>query len=107
MDPVRCLANTSYTMYTGQPQAHLKKIEFALDSLLSVGHLARRPLVDYLGDGIYELRVSLAGLQHRLLYFFFGQTLIVVACGFLKNEKKIPAVEIERARWRRADWIKA
>jgi hypothetical protein len=35
-----------------------------------MGHELRRPEADFLRDGIYELRASLGGVHHRILYFF-------------------------------------
>ncbi len=63
---------------------------------MSEGHELRRPIADYLRDGIYELRPSLAGIQHRLLYFFQGNQAAVVSHGVIKGGK-VPMVEIGRA----------
>jgi phage-related protein len=88
-----------------QKQAHRTRIGRALRELQEIGHLARRPLVDYVGAGLYELRISFDGLQHRLLYFFHARTIIVVTSGFLKNTERIPAAELRRAQNRRRDWM--
>lgn len=88
-----------------QIKSHRAKIGRALRYLEETGHLARRPLVDYVGGGLYELRPIVEGHQHRLLYFFHGQTIIVVTSGFLKNMKRIHAAELIRAQDRRHDWI--
>ena len=88
-----------------QIKGHRAKIGRALQYLEDLGHLARRPQVDYLGTEIYELRVAIEQHQHRLLYFFHGRTLIVITSGILKNEGKVPQSEIERARRYRADWL--
>ena len=56
----------------------------------------RRPIGDYLRDGIYELRPSLAGVHYRILYFFHGNDAVVVSHGLTK-ERKVPVGEIERA----------
>ena len=60
------------------------------------GHELRRPLADYLRDGIYELRVRVGRSQHRILYFFHGRNAVVLIHGLTK-EAKVPAKEIERA----------
>ena len=60
------------------------------------GHELRRPYGDYLRDGIYELRPSLAGVHYRILYFFQGNEAVVVSHGLTK-ERSVPGVEIERA----------
>ena|SRR5579883_2724628 len=88
-----------------QVRAHQAKIGRALRFLEEAGYQARRPEVDYVGDGIYELRVPIQHHQHRLLYFFRGRTIIVVADGFLKNEDRIPFAILERAKRRRQDWL--
>jgi phage-related protein len=66
--------------------------------------MARRPHVDHLGGGIYELRVAMEQHQHRLLYFSCGRSVIVVTSGLLKNVGKVPQQDIAPARERRADW---
>ena len=88
-----------------QVKAHRAKIGRALSYLEEVGHEARRPAADYLGESIYELRIGVDGHQHRLLYFFHGRTLIVVTGGFLKKAERVPTEELVRARRCRLDWI--
>jgi phage-related protein len=56
----------------------------------------RRPIGDYLRDGIHELRPSLSGVHYRILYFFHGDEAVVVSHGLTK-EREVPGVEIERA----------
>ena|SRR5258706_12656036 len=48
-------------------------------------HELRRPEVDFLRNGIYELRVSLRGVHHRILYFFRGSVAAVVSHGLVKS----------------------
>ena len=50
-----------------------------------MGHELRRPEADLLRDGIYELRVSLQGVHHRILYFFQGTITAVVSHGLAKE----------------------
>jgi hypothetical protein len=47
-------------------------------------------------DGIYELRISFRGVQHRILYFFHGAIAAVVSHGLVK-ERVVPPKEIDRA----------
>ncbi len=42
-----------------------------LSQLEEYGHELRRPVADYLRDGIYELRPSFQGVHYRILYFFY------------------------------------
>ena len=64
--------------------------------LESEGHELRRPLSDYLRDGIHELRVRFGTTNYRILYFFSGQTVAVLAHGLAKEEK-VPEKDIELA----------
>lgn len=98
-------AEPSLQYIRGQIKSHRAKIGRALQYLEDMGHLARRPQVDYLGNDIYELRVAIEQHQHRLLYFFHGRSIIVVTTGLLKNEGRVPQLEIDRACQYRADWI--
>src|SRR5436305_13025897 len=60
------------------------------------GYELQRPAADYLEDGIYELRAKQGNVQYRLLYFFHGRNVAVVAHGLTKK-KAVPAIEIARA----------
>jgi phage-related protein len=64
--------------------------------LAATGHELRRPEADLLRDGIYELRAKLGAVHYRVLYFFYGQNVAIVAHGFTK-EGAVPPVEINRA----------
>jgi len=64
--------------------------------LAELGHELRRPEADFLRDGIYELRARLGTVNYRILYFFHGRDVAVLANAITK-ENEIPAVEINRA----------
>jgi len=51
---------------------------------------------DLLRDGVYELRARFGTVNYRLLYFFHGQNVAVLAHAITK-EDEIPTVEIDRA----------
>ncbi len=56
--------------------------------LLAVfGHELRRPTADLLRDGIYELRARRGRVNYRILYFFHGRDVAVLACGLTKEKK--------------------
>jgi hypothetical protein len=55
----------------------------------------RRPEADLLRDGIYELRVSLQGIHHRILYFLHGTAGDVISHGLIK-ERVVSSKEIDR-----------
>jgi hypothetical protein len=64
--------------------------------LRSQGHELRRPIADFLRDGIYELRPTYQGVHYRILYFFSGKNVVVISHGITK-ESEVPEVEINRA----------
>jgi phage-related protein len=67
-----------------------------IQRLTGLGHELRRPEADYLRDGIYELRARRGRVQYRILYFFHGQRLAVLAHALTK-EGQVPPADIERA----------
>jgi phage-related protein len=64
--------------------------------LKAFGHDLRRPLADYLRDGIYELRINVMGVQFRVLYFFSGLSVVILSHGLRKIER-VPPREIDKA----------
>ena len=64
--------------------------------LAEMGHELRRPHADYLRDGVYELRSRSGRVNYRVLYFFHGRDVAVLAHGLTK-EDKVPDADIERA----------
>jgi phage-related protein len=78
------------------PKKALVKCRLRIARLRDLGHELRRPEADYLRDEIYELRVSLQGIQYRMLYFFHGNVAAVVSHGIVK-EQKVPPKEIDLA----------
>ncbi|MFH0823705.1 MAG: type II toxin-antitoxin system RelE/ParE family toxin [Pseudomonadota bacterium] len=68
------------------------------------GHELGFPASEHLGDGIWELRVRVRKVRLRLLYFFVGRESAVVTHGFQKDTKKVPLVEINRAKSRRSSY---
>jgi phage-related protein len=55
-----------------------------------------------LGDGLYELRP----LSNRVLFFYWDNNKYVILSHFIKKTQKTPAREIEKAKRRRAEYIK-
>lgn len=68
-----------------------------IQQLASTGHELRRPAADYLRDGVYELRAKHIRVQYRILYFFHGQNVAILAHAIAKEGDQVPVVEIERA----------
>ena len=77
------------------------KCVLRIQRLAKEGHALRRPEADYLRDGIYELRARHGHINYRILYFFHGQNVVILAHGMTK-ERTVPDAEIERARRRKA-----
>lgn len=65
--------------------------------LAQSGHELRRPAADYLPDGIHELRAKSGRVQYRILYFFHGRNIAVLAHALVKKSSAVPRIEIERA----------
>lgn len=87
------------------PEKAQDKCIAKIERLAIFGHELRRPDADFLCDGIYELRVSLQGVQFRILYFFHGK-LAVLSHGFIKKGDKVPLKEIDHALVRKQKFIK-
>jgi phage-related protein len=67
-----------------------------IEQLDALGHELRRPAADFLRDGIHELRAKQGHVQYRILYFFHGRNIAILAHSLTK-EDEIPDVDIERA----------
>jgi phage-related protein len=67
----------------------------AIGRLADFGHELRRPLADFLRDGIYELRVRKGRVNYRILYFFHGRGLAILGHALTK-EDNVPDADIER-----------
>jgi phage-related protein len=68
----------------------------AIGRLSELGHELRRPLADFLRDGIYELRIRKGRVHYRILYFFHGRNLAILGHALTKEDKVVQA-NIERA----------
>jgi phage-related protein len=73
--------------------------------LSQFGHELRRRAADTLRDGIYELRAKEGHVQYRILYFFHGRNVAILAHSITK-EDAIPPLEIERALKRKREFEK-
>ncbi len=79
-----------------QPRHRAKCIEW-IGLLRDHGHDLRRPISDYLRDGIHELRPRFERIQYRMLYFFHGRQRAVITHGITKKTDKVSPKEIDRA----------
>ena len=66
-----------------------------IEMLAQFGHELRRPAADFLRDGIYELRAKQGHVQYRMLYFFHGRNVAILAHSLTK-EDEVPNVDIEK-----------
>jgi phage-related protein len=82
------------------PEARLKCLA-RLSLLEARGHELRRPVADYLGDGIYELRAKARGVNFRILYFFHGRNIVIVSHGIVKQRATVPSEDIATAAVRK------
>lgn len=58
--------------------------------------------MDYLRDNIYELRAKHIHVQYRILYFFHGQNIAILAHAIVKEQATVADIDIERAITRKS-----
>jgi phage-related protein len=68
-----------------------------IEQLSEYGFELRRPAADFLRDGIYELRAKHVRVQYRILYFFHGQNVVILAHAIIKEDNEVPDRDIELA----------
>lgn len=61
-----------------------------------------KPLVDGFGDGLFEVRTSLAGNIYRVLFCLDGGAMVLLH-GFQKKTQKTPKADLDVARRRRKE----
>ena len=86
------------------PEKAGSKVAEHIKYLSVMGPLAKPQYVSMLRDKIYELRVTFAHYEPRVLYFF-NSGCIVLTHGFLKKTRAVPQEEIERAKHIRLDFL--
>ena len=79
------------------PSKAQDKCVVRMERLAALGHELRRPVADYLRDGVYELRARHAGVNYRILYFFHGKLACVVSHGLTKQQAQVPPRELKKA----------
>jgi phage-related protein len=77
-----------------------------IQQLEDTGHELRRPAADYLRDGIYELRAKHIHVQYRILYFFNGQNMVILAHALIKEDSQVPDSDIKQATLRKQSFVK-
>jgi len=73
------------------PLKEQEKILAYISELLKEGYNLRRPMADYLGHGIYELRPK----NNRIFYFFFIRDSAVLLHAIKKKTYKIPESDLD------------
>ena len=69
--------------------------------LEEMGEQVKRPVGDYLGDKLYELRPK----QTRILYFFMLKDVVVLVHAFRKKTSEIPEREMRLAQKRMTGFV--
>ena len=93
--------NPIWEFITSLPQDERDKCFEYIAYLEEMGEQVRRPVGDYLGDKLYELRPK----QTRLIYFFMLKDSAVLVHAFRKKSNEIPEREIKLALKRMNDFI--
>lgn len=88
------------------PVEHQAKMAKVIALLQEYGSLLKRPYADILDQKVYELRPSIGGYQHRILYFFDGSS-IVLTHGFLKKSDGVPQEQIKYSMRCMKEWFDA
>ena len=87
------------------PVEDAEEVVASIAALRELGNKARRPLADYLEDGIYELRARRLKKQFRVLYTFAGRQTILLLTGFVKKSKAVPIQRLKKAKALRKDYF--
>ncbi len=83
---------------------HQAKAKRWFKALAEMGPVMPEEYGKHLRDGVWELRIIIGHHQHRYLYSFW-KDVVVVTNAFLKKSWKVPDNEIEKSRKAMADWI--
>lgn len=73
-----------------------RKMDYVLD-VLKVQERVRERLVEYIREGVYEIRASHAGNIYRAFFIFDEGNIVLLLNGFQKKSQKTPSKEIKRA----------
>lgn len=86
----------------GLPQDEQQKALAYIGYLEEQGEALRRPIAEYLGDKVYELRPK----QVRILYAFVGKQYAIILHAFRKKTGPVPPSEKRLAQTRLVDFIR-
>lgn len=83
-------------LYITLPQKEKDKVDRVFMLMQSDNKMPSH-FINYLEDGIYELRITVKNRELRFLFFYDGQQLIILANCFVKKTRRTPRAEIEKA----------
>lgn len=86
----------------GLPLHDQQKAFAYISSLEECGETLRRPIAEYLGGKLYELRPK----QIRILYAFVGRGVAVILHAFRKKTGPVPPPEQQLAQTRFTDFMR-
>ena len=73
-----------------------KKIHYVFDLLRTQDRISKK-FVDYIREGIYEIRIAYDGNIYRIFFVFDEGRVVVLFNGFQKKTQKTPENEILKA----------
>ena len=73
-----------------------KKIHYVFDLLCTQERISKK-FVDYVREGIYEIRIAYDGDIYRIFFVFDKGKIVVLFNGFQKKTQKTPENEIQKA----------
>ena len=82
------------------------KVLRSIKLLEEFGMELKGPHIEYLEDGIHELRIKLSTNIFRIMLFHFQDNKIILLHGFQKKTQKTPTREIARAKQYRDAYLK-
>ena len=85
-----------HELYDSLPQKEKDKVDRVLLLMQSDNKMPSH-FIDFLEDGIYELRITVKNRELRFLFFYDGQELVILVNCFVKKSRKTPKSEIENA----------
>lgn len=83
---------------------HQAKAKRWFKALAELGQELPEEYGKHLRDGVWELRLIIQHHQHRFLYTFW-RDFIVVTNAFLKKSAVVPESEMEKSQRAMADWV--
>jgi phage-related protein len=84
--------------------SHQAKAKRWFVALAELGPEIPRDYGKRLRDGVWELRIVIEHHQHRFLYSFW-KDIVLVTGAFLKKSRAVPDDQIEKSRKALADWV--